>query len=455
MIYESNELFNEFPSCWSRDKNILVFNKFYNNSNQDVILYDRKTGKKTNITEHKGQMKNFAPHIDKKTKTLYFLSDYEREFTALAYYNLKSDKIGWFITEKWDVTTYKFSKSEKYLLYVVNNNGISVLKLYNTKNGKTKKLKLPKGNVLDFDFTPDEDKIVIIYDGPNNPNDIFVYNFKSEKIKQITYSIIGGIPKYEFTKPDIITYESYDGLKISANIYIPGWMIKDGTNPAVVWPHGGPEWQERPVFNKYFQILTNRGYIVIAPNFRGSTGYGKTFQNLIYKDWGGGDFKDVVGAYDYLLRSGYADKSKIAVVGGSFGGFMTLTCITKAPDLWKCAVDIFGPSNLFSFLSSVPEHWKPATSELIGDPEKEKELLYERSPFNFVDNVKCPLLIIQGKNDPRVVQSESDQIVDKLRAQNKPVDYQVLEDEGHGFTKVANQIKVWNLICEFLDKYMK
>lgn len=232
-------------------------------------------------------------------------------------------------------------------------------------------------------------------------------------------------------------------------------MKKDGTNPAIVWPHGGPEWQERNIFSKYSQIFTNRGYIVITPNFRGSTGYGKTFQRLIYKDWGGAEFKDVVESYNYLLSTGYVDKNKIAVVGGSFGGFMTLTCVTKAPDLWKCAVDIFGPSNLFTFLNSVPEHWKPATYLLVGHPEQDKELLTERSPIYFVDNIKCPMLVVQGANDPRVVKKESDQIVEKLRSQNKEAEYLVLDDEGHGFAKVSNQIKVWEMVCEFLDKHLK
>src|SRR4030095_508900 len=186
-----------------------------------------------------------------------------------------------------------------------------------------------------------------------------------------------------------------------------------------VWPHGGPEWQEKNLFNKFFQLLVNRGYAVIAPNFRGSTGYGKSFQNKIYKDWGGNEFKDVLGAYDYLVSSGYADRSNIAVVGGSFGGFMTLTCVTKAPDLWKCAVDIFGPSNLHTFQQSIPAHWKPGVVELVGDPVKDSELLKETSPINFVDNIKCPIFIVQGKNDPRVVQHESDQIVERLKAQNK------------------------------------
>jgi len=201
--------------------------------------------------------------------------------------------------------------------------------------------------------------------------------------------------------------------------------------------------------------MTNAGYIVIAPNFRGSVGYGKKFQKLIYKDWGGDEYKDVLWSVKYLLSTGYADKDKIAIVGGSFGGFMCLTCITKAPEIWKCAVDIFGPSNLFTFLNSVPEHWKKVTDRLVGNQVRDKDLLFERSPINFVDNIKCPLLVIQGKHDPRVIEEESNQIVEKLRSSNKNVEYVLLNDEGHGFTKVINQINVFKTKINFLDKYLR
>ncbi|MCI0450237.1 MAG: S9 family peptidase [Chlorobi bacterium] len=454
-INECNDLYPDIASAWSKNERYILFVKFYNNSNQDVFLFDIETKTRLNISEHKGSMKNFGADFNKKADTVYFLSDYEREFLGLAYYKVKSGEIGWLILENWDITNYSLSESGKFILYSINENGSTRLKLKNLKSNKTKSLKLPKGNCLWFDFTPDEKKIVLVYDSPQNPNDIYVYDIKKEKLKQITFSMIGGIPKNEFIVPQEVKYKSFDGLEISAYLYIPKWMKKVGSNPVIVWPHGGPEWQEKNIFNKYFQILANRGYIVIAPNFRGSTGYGKSFQKMIYKDWGGAEFKDVLGAYDYLVNSGYADKSKIAVVGGSFGGFMTLTCVTKAPELWRCAVDIFGPSNLVTFQESIPEHWKPGVVELIGDPEKDKELLNDRSPINFVDNIRCPIFIVQGKHDPRVVQAESDQIVEKLRSQNKTVEYMVLEDEGHGFSKVPNQIKVWEMICSFLDKQMK
>jgi len=455
MIYKSDSIYIEIPTDWSKDGRLIVYNTFYTNRNQDISLYDRKTGVMENITKHEGSMKNYHGVLNKKADTIFFLSDYQREFVGLAYYQVGQKTPKWLEVEKWDITDFRISKREKYLLYNVNEDGHSRLKLKNLRTGRISELKLPKGNCLAFEFTPDERNIVLLYDEPQNPQDIYVYNIRSRKLNQITFSMIGGIPKNDFTPPTAIRYKSFDGVEIHANLYIPRWMKRDKTNPAILWPHGGPEWQEKNVFNKFAQILTNRGYIVIAPNFRGSTGYGKSFQKMIYKDWGGAEFKDVILSVEYLKRSGYVDEQRIAVVGGSFGGFQTLTCITKAPDIWRCAVDIFGPANLFTFLNSIPEYWKPATLELVGNPESDRELLWERSPINFVDNIKCPLFIIQGANDPRVVKSESDQMVAKLRAQNKPVEYLVLEDEGHGFSKVSNQIMVWEKICDFLDKYMK
>jgi dipeptidyl aminopeptidase/acylaminoacyl peptidase len=267
--------------------------------------------------------------------------------------------------------------------------------------------------------------------------------------------LVGGITKESFTKPIDVFYNSFDGLKIHALFYVPKGLKKNRKNPAIVWPHGGPEWQEMHNFNKYLQVITNAGYIVIAPNFRGSFGYGKKFQKMIYKDWGGAEFRDVLGSIEYFKKSGYVDNKKIGIVGGSFGGFMTLTCITKAPSIWKCAVDIFGPSNLFTFLNSIPEHWKKGTDRLVGDPVKDKALLKERSPINFVEKIKCPLLVIQGRHDIRVVEAESAQIVKKLKSMNKPVEYILLEDEGHGFSKVSNQISVFKEKIKFLDKHLK
>ena len=442
---------------WSPNERYMTFVRFYGNINNDILLYDTKKDKLVNITEHDIEVNvfNAGSEFDKDSKGFYFVSDKDREFKGIRYYDIKKGKSHWVVEENWDIMSFELSRDQSFLIYTLNVNGSISPKMFSLKTGKRHKLKVPKGNYSSIKFTHDDKKIVFYCDSPLTPGEIFVYDLKKEKTTQITNSLVGGVSAKGLTKPHDVFYKSFDGLKIHALLYIPKGLKKDGKNPAIVWPHGGPEYQEMHNFSKYVQVMVNAGYIVIAPNFRGSIGYGKTFQKMIYKDWGGAEFKDVLGSVEYLKKSGYVDAKKIAVVGGSFGGFMTLTCITKAPDIWKCAIDIFGPSNLFTFLESVPEHWKEGTAVLVGDAVKDKDLLYERSPINFVDNINCPLMVIQGKHDPRVVEAESVQIVNKLKEKNKPVEYILLEDEGHGFSKVSNQIRVFKAKLEFLDKYLR
>lgn len=184
----------------------------------------------------------------------------------------------------------------------------------------------------------------------------------------------------------------------------------------------------------------------------GSTGYGKSYEKLIYRDWGGGDLKDYEYAVKWLLKKGYVDKERVGVYGGSYGGFATLSCITRLPDYWKAAVDICGPSNLLTFIKTAPKEWSRYMEEWIGDPEKDEQLLKERSPINYIENVKADLLVIQGANDPRVVKAESDQMVERLRNAGKYVEYYVFEDEGHGISKYSNLVKMGKMIVEFFER---
>jgi len=451
---------NEFPvesESWSDNERYITLIVHYGNISLDILLLDRKTGVLENVTKNNphDDVFNAFTKFNKKCTGFYYLSDEGRDFKGIKFYDIKSKLSEWFLTENRDITNFEFSKNYDRLIYTVNENGSNNLKIKNLGTGKVRKLKLPKGNYSSFGFSKDSKKLVYLCDSPLNPADIFTYDFKNARISQRTYSVVGGVTKDSFTKPVDVFYKSFDGLKIHGLLYVPKGLKKDKKNPAIIWPHGGPEWQEMHNFNRYIQVMANAGFIVLAPNFRGSTGYGKEFQKKIYKDWGGAEFKDVLYSVDFLKKSGYADKNKIAVVGGSFGGFMVLTCITKAPEIWKCAVDIFGPSNLVTFLNSVPEHWKNSTDKLVGNPDKDVKLLKERSPINYVENIKCPLLVIQGKHDPRVVEAESEQIVNKLKSMKKEVDYILLEDEGHGFSKVSNQIKVFEEKIKFLEKYLR
>lgn len=445
------------PTAWSPDEKYIVFSKIYSNSEQDLFLYNIDDDSFINITNYSGEENevNAAAKFNNKGTGFYYLTDKEREFTGIKYYDIKKNTSRWFLKTDGNIEAYNISKDGRFMVYVVNKNASKTPYLINLKTKKKIKLKLPKGNYSNVKITPDNRKLVFILDSPLSPSDIYTYSIKTKKLKQITFSLVGGINKKAFTKPEDVYYKSFDDLEIHSLLYIPKGLNKDGSNPAILWPHGGPEAQEMHNFSKYIQIFCNNGYIVIAPNFRGSTGYGKSFQSKIYKDFGGAEYLDVLKSMEVLEKSGYVDMNKIAIVGGSFGGFMVLTCITRAPELWKCAIDIFGPSNLVTFAESVPEHWKTGVDRLLGNPITDKKFLEERSPINYIDNIKCPLLVIQGKHDPRVVENESIQIVDKLRKNGKHVEYVLFEDEGHGFSKVSNTIKAFKTQLEFLDKYLR
>jgi dipeptidyl aminopeptidase/acylaminoacyl peptidase len=221
---------------------------------------------------------------------------------------------------------------------------------------------------------------------------------------------------------------------------------------AVLSVHGGPESQSRPLYWPLYQYLLSRGIAVLDPNIRGSTGYGKTYQRLIRRDWGGAELEDLRSARDWLSRQGWVDDDRVGVFGGSFGGFAVLSCVTRLPDRWAAAVDIFGPSNLVTFARAVPPTWKRLMAKWVGDPDDDRDLLLERSPITYVDAVRTPLLVIQGATDPRVVKGESDQMVDRLRELGRDVEYVVFEDEGHGFTRRRNEVKALGLAAEFLER---
>jgi dipeptidyl aminopeptidase/acylaminoacyl peptidase len=220
--------------------------------------------------------------------------------------------------------------------------------------------------------------------------------------------------------------------------------------------HGGPEFQERPAYNYngLYQYLLSRGVGVLAPNVRGSTGYGTAYQKLIHHDWGGDELKDFVYAHRYLVAQEWVDPDRIGVYGGSFGGFATLSCVSRLPGRWAAAVSIVGPSNLVTFASAVPPTWRRLMAEWVGDVETERDFLLARSPITYADDIDTPLFVIQGANDQRVVQSESDQIVERLRERGVDVRYDVYPDEGHGFAKRANEAKALSDAAEFLIGYL-
>ncbi|HLT57594.1 MAG TPA: S9 family peptidase [Limnochordales bacterium] len=269
--------------------------------------------------------------------------------------------------------------------------------------------------------------------------------------EQLTDNRVLGVAPEALRDAEVVRYRSFDGLEIEALLFRPAPGKANGYT--VFWPHGGPQWAERKAYRSLFQALVAAGYHVFAPNFRGSTGYGTRFMKMVERDWGHGPRLDCVAGVEWLIQQGIAQRGKIFLMGGSFGGYMTLLLHGRHPEYWRACVDLFGPSNLFTFIASVPEFWRPMMDEWIGNPERDKEKLTEDSPITYLHNMTKPMLIIQGANDPRVVKAESDQIVEALRAQGTPVEYMVLEDEGHGFSRVENEVAVYRRVLEFFARH--
>jgi dipeptidyl aminopeptidase/acylaminoacyl peptidase len=271
--------------------------------------------------------------------------------------------------------------------------------------------------------------------------------------RTVTESWIGGgFAEDDLVDVELVSYPTFDGRDVPAWLYRPRGV--EGRAPVVLAIHGGPEAQEHPIYSPLYQYLASRGIGVLATNIRGSTGYGKTYQRLIQRDWGGGDLKDWDHAVQWLRAKDWVDAERIGVWGGSYGGFAVLTCVTRLPDYWAAAVDIFGPSNLITFAKAVPPTWRRMMKRFVGDPEEDADLLRERSPMTYIEDAKAPLLVIQGAKDPRVVRGESDQLVEKLRTLGRTVEYIVFEDEGHGFTKRANEIATMRASAGWLETHL-
>ncbi len=313
-------------------------------------------------------------------------------------------------------------------------------------------------------YNKKDDVFTISFSNAVSPTQIYtVEGKKRDEIIMHTAEKVLGIPEEHLSSGEDVSFVSFDGLRVSARLYLPARELGfKGKRPLVYYIHGGPQGQERPDFAWFsmplIQFLTLRGFAVFVPNVRGSTGYGLSFTKHVDRDWGGKDRLDHVHAMTKVLpKDKRLDVSRAAVVGRSYGGYMTLTLAGQHPDLWKAACDMFGPYDLLTFSDRLPETWKPYFKIALGDAEKpeEKAFLIERSPKTHIDQMTCPMLVIQGRNDPRVVAKESEELVDELRKKGKQIELLVFEDEGHDVLKYDNRVTCYNAITDFFIKYLK
>jgi len=443
----------------SDDKQFIAFGKpGASTADSDIYLYTAATKEMKHLTPHQGDVANSPEAFDPKSKYLYFLSNEGSEFMYVARYDLKDGKREVLEKTPWDASYMFFSRNGKYRVVATNEDARTKVRIYEEATGKEVSLPaLPEGDISGVNISPNETKMTFYHDGARSPANLFVYDFATKKLTKLTESLNPEINAADLVESRVVRYKSFDGLEIPAILYTP--QNAEGKKlPALVRVHGGPGGQARMPYSASVQFLVNHGYVVLDVNNRGSSGYGKTFFTADDGKHGREPLWDCVEAKKYLASLGYVDESKIGIMGGSYGGYMVLAALAFKPEEFRAGVDIFGVSNWVRTLQSIPPYWEAERKSLykeIGDPGTQAEMLKEISPLFHADKITKPLIVLQGKNDPRVIKPESDEIVDAIKKKNGVVEYVVFDNEGHGFTKKEDEQRAYKAILDFLDKHLK
>lgn len=452
--------------AWSPDGRFIVVSRASDTLSLDNDLYLVEVASKnvTHLTPHEGAAQFGDVHFTRDTRALILSTNARGEWQSLARMDLATRKIEAATNAVWDTDTSEMSADGRLLAYSLNRDGFSELYLRKLNdaglgNDKDTLVELPgRGVVGGLEFSGDGRKLAFTFAGARFNSDVWLYDLKTRKLQQVTRSSRAGVPQSSFVEPQLIRYKTFDGREIPAWYYRPSNIQINGaaqTLPVIVSVHGGPEGQERPSFNPTYQYFLSRGYAVLAPNVRGSTGYGKTYTHLDDVKLREDSVKDLAAAVDWLKTSGGADARRIAVMGGSYGGYMTLAAITLYPDLWAAAIEMYGISNFETNLRNTSGYRRKQREREYGTLANDLEFLRSVSPIYKVARITAPLLVFQGKNDPRVPYTESEQIVKALRDRNAPVEYTLFDDEGHGFVKLTNRLVVYPKIVDFLERHMK
>ena len=424
----------------------------------DVYRIDVATAKMENLTAHQGTIRYLGSSLSPDGKTLLLSSDAKGGFMNVALLDVATKKLTWVTDLKWETYSGNFSPDGKRYTYIVNEDGVIDAYLVDRSTNHADKVDLPHGlNAFSGnpnEFAPQSDRVIVSHEASNQPADLWVYNLRPRHADQLTFSAIASLRATPLPPSQIVHYKSFDGKIITALLWVPFNLKRDGSNPAIVLPHGGPTGQMVDYWNTDVAALASRGYVCIAPNPRGSTGYGLDFQKANFQDLGGGDLKDEIAGVDFLKATGYVDPKKLGIFGGSYGGFMTLMAIGKTPDLWAAAVDEYGIINWSTMLKSSDPSLNEYLKALLGDPEQNRKVYEEDSPITYIRREKAPLLVLQGDNDPRVPKEEAQQVVDILKKEGRVVDAHYYPNEGHGFVKRENQIDSIRRTIGWFDQYL-
>ncbi|MFY9555634.1 MAG: S9 family peptidase [Blastocatellia bacterium] len=443
----------------SNDEKFIAFGKPSTTSDSDVYLYDVATKEMKNITPHQGEVASNPATFDPTSRYLLYLTDEGGEFSYIARYDLMTGKKEPVEKANWDIGFTYFSHNGKYRVVAINEDARTKVKIYDRATAKPVNLPaFPAGQITSVNISRSEKLMSFYFTGDNSPSNLYVYDFDTKQVRKLTDTLNPEIDAADLVASKVIRYKSFDGMEIPSILYKPHQASAANKAPALLWIHGGPGGQTRTGYSGVIQYLVNHGYVILGVNNRGSSGYGKTFFTADDQKHGREPLWDCVEAKKYLATLGYVDTSKIGIVGGSYGGYMVLAALAFKPEEFAVGVDLFGVSNWLRTLESIPPYWESFRKALykeMGDPKADRENLKAVSPLFHADKITKPLIVLQGKNDPRVIKPESDEIVEAVKKKGGVVEYVVFDNEGHGFTKKANEIRGYKAILDFLDKYLK
>jgi dipeptidyl aminopeptidase/acylaminoacyl peptidase len=433
---------------WSPEGTRLLVMRVLDNTTQELLVVDPLTGEAREITPHVEDVQHIPAGWLSDGRVLE-ITDLDSDHLWLAALDPASGRRDVIDHPKWDVELAASSIDGRVQIWSVNEDGYSRLR-WRQGGGAIRERDL-HGVCEDLVLSADGTRAAFARISATEPWQVWTLDIASGDAR-VALTTTFGVPADELVEPELIRIPAADG-DIPCFVYRPRGAR--GPVPAVLYPHGGPEGQSRPAFSAHLThlaALVHNGIALVVPNIHGSTGYGRAWQVAIHKDWGGIDLRDLRAVSEWMTKQADFDQKRLAVYGGSYGGFATLMCVTRIPDLWRCAVDVFGVANLITMLENAQPNWRRFLARWIGDAERDRDKLVERSPITHIENVRCPMLILQGENDPRVPQEESDQVVGRLRALGRRVEYVVYPGEGHGFTKRANAEDAYSRIVKFLTR---
>jgi dipeptidyl aminopeptidase/acylaminoacyl peptidase len=457
MLFENTDGY--LPAGVSDDGKWVSLAKVNTTNDSDIYVWnaDSKTTKR--ISEHIGDA-NYSPAaFDPASTYLYFVTDDGAQFTRLRRYGLTDGRTQEVESAQWDITATEFSHNGRYRATVINDDGRPRIGIVETATGKPVTLpSIPNAGIASTQFARSEAKVALYVNGDRSPNNLYVLDLATKRLTKLTESLSPDVDQEDLVDVQTVRFKARDGMTIPNFLWKPHQATTTSKAPALVCVHGGPGGQTVPAYSAVIQYLANHGYVVLGINNRGSSGYGKTFFAADDRKHGHEPLWDCVDAKKYLQSLEYVDPNRIGIIGGSYGGYMVLAALAFQPQEFNVGVDLFGVANWIRTLESIPPYWEAQRHALyteLGDPSVDRKMLEEVSPLLHADLIHKPLLVLQGANDPRVLQVESDEVVAALKKNGVPVEYIIFPDEGHGFTKKANQIAGYSAILRFLDQHLK